>query len=118
MPPALIIFLILMVGLLLVGVIFMTIQISRLKKVIESTGKQISNLESRVTQQEAKLARIQAELESRNNDPLALVHESLAKFKKSGLASALGLLGSRLIQAYLKNKKTKSLPSKTGKRNE
>lgn len=115
MPPALIIFLIVMVGLLLVGVIFMTIQISRLKKVIESTGKQISHLEARVSQQEAKLSRIQAELESRSHDPFALVHESLAKFKKSGLASALGLLGSRLIQAYLKNRKTKTLPSQTGR---
>ena len=118
MPPALIVFLILLIGLLLVGIVMLSVQISKLKKTIVSTSLQISNLENRISQQEAKLSRIQAELESRNNDPLALVHESLAKFKKSGLASALGLLGSRLIQAYLKNRKTKSLPSKTGKRNE
>jgi septal ring factor EnvC (AmiA/AmiB activator) len=96
---------------LLLGVAMMLKATIEMRKVIAAMDKRVAQLDERIGAQQAQLNELRQTL-ARQPDVMQTVVSHLGGMRSNGPLKTLVALGSSLFAAYLRQKRTKALPSR------
>jgi len=107
------IFLVIFLGaILILSLIAMFQMVRKMKDMVGTLEKSVTQLNARVSAQEAQLSEIRASLQKPSADSLLQVIEAFANVRNKGWMGAVTVLGSRLFRSYFQNRRAKALPVK------